>query len=68
VEVGSAPVPSEKVRVKPVRVRLRDNDLATDRLRGVGFRAVSSSGWEGPVRSSFRVALTDAHTHRAETS
>lgn len=58
----------EHIRVKRVAVRLRDDDLATDRLRGIGFRAVSSSGWEGPTRKVRQDAVADMYARKAETA
>ena len=57
---------SEHIRVKRVAFRMRDDDLVTNRLRGVGFRAVSTGGWRGPVRAIRQDAVTDMYEYRAE--
>lgn len=49
-----------------VAFKLRDDDLQTNRLRGVGFRAVSTGGWRGPVRVVRQDAVTDMHVYLAE--
>jgi hypothetical protein len=56
----------EHVRVTRVAFTLRDDQLVTNRLRGVGFRAVSTGGWRGPVRAVRQDAVTDMYEYRAE--
>ena len=51
----------------PVKLRLRDDDSRVDVLRGIGFRAVSDTGWRGPFRSKRADAVTDA-VERRQTS
>jgi hypothetical protein len=55
----------ERVGVKRVTLMLRDDDLATNRLRGVGYRAVSTGGWRGPVRKVRQDAAADVYEYRA---
>lgn len=56
----------EHVRVKRVTLRLRDDDLVTNRLRGVGYRAVSTGDWRGPVRKVRQDAVADMYEYRAK--
>lgn len=65
MEVGSAPVAFEHVRVIPVKVRVSDPHQGCDVLRGIGYRAVSSSGWEGPCRQARPDAVADMAEHKA---
>lgn len=65
VEVGSTQVAAEHVSVKRVALRLRDEELATNRLRGIGFAAVSTGGWQGPVRAIRQDAVADMYVYRA---
>lgn len=55
----------EHVRVIPVKTRIRDDDARVDVLRGIGFRAVSSSGWEGPFRRARPDAVADMIEHKS---
>ena len=56
----------EHVRVTRVAFTLPDDRLVTNRLHGVGFRAVSTGGWRGPVRVIRQDAVTDMYQYRAE--
>lgn len=49
-----------------VAVRMRDDDLATNRLRGIGYRAEVKDGWRGPVRRVRQDAVADMLARRAE--
>lgn len=53
--------------MKRVAVRLRDTDLAVDRLRGIGFRAEVKDGWRGPIRKVRQDAVADMYARKAET-
>jgi hypothetical protein len=66
MEVENTSVAAERVRVTRVAVTLRDDALATNRLHGVGFRAVSTGGWRGPVRVVRQDAVADMYEYRAE--
>lgn len=49
----------ERIRVTPVRVKIRDEQARCDVLRGVGFRAEVPGGWRGPVRRTRAEAMVD---------
>lgn len=49
-----------------VAVRLRDDDLATNRLRGIGYRAEVQDGWRGPVRKVRQDAVADMIARRSK--
>lgn len=64
MEVGCAPVASERLYVVAVKVYHRDPDLQTDVRRTVGFRAESSEGWRGPTRVVRQDAVRDVIERR----
>ena len=55
----------EHIRVTPVRMIRYDDDLGANRSRCVGFRGVSTSGWQGPVRVIRQDAVRDVYEYRA---
>jgi hypothetical protein len=59
-------VPSPKLRVRPIRVHLPPDEHGTVTVRGVGFRAVESGEWRGPVRRSYAEARKDLRLRRLE--
>ena len=60
-------MPSEHLRVVPVRIPLEDTDLRTTRLRGVGFRATNGTDWTGPTRKVRQDAVEDMKQRKAHT-
>jgi len=49
--------------VRPVRIRVESPELATTKLRGVGFVAVAGGERVGPVRKSRGAARNDARAY-----
>ena len=56
------------VKVVPVRLRLHDDRVGVDVLRGIGHRAVCDCGFIGPTRRSRVVAVADAREHSTVTT
>ena len=52
-----------KVKIVPLRVRVHDRELRCEVTRVVGYRAVCSEGFRGPVRRSVQDARHDARDH-----
>jgi hypothetical protein len=55
-----------RVTIVPVRHHWRDEEWQVERSRVVGYRAIDTSGWKGPVRSDRVEAASDATARRAE--
>jgi hypothetical protein len=51
------------VQVCPVRVRAYDGTLHCERLQVVGYRAICSCGWRGPVRALYAQAHDRGGAH-----
>lgn len=62
-----APMPCH-VRVRPVRVHYWDSTLRVHAARVIGWRAVCSCEWRGPIRKTRDEARGDAHAHGAAVS
>ena len=54
-------------RIVPVRLRIHDDRVGVDVLRGIGHRAVCDCGFIGPTRRARAVAVADAREHTALT-
>jgi len=53
------------LRVVPVRLRVRSDELAVDAVRGVGFRWVCSCGERGRVETTVAIARVAGREHRS---
>lgn len=54
-----------KATVRAVKLRVRDDALVVNVLRGIGYKAVDGDTWAGPFRNTFRAARADALEHNA---
>jgi len=56
----------DKAKVRVIRVRLRDDELQTTRLRGLGFRAECDCGWKGHKTQTMSLARAEARWHAGQ--
>lgn len=49
-----------RATVRAVKLRVRNDVLHVDVIRGVGFRAVERDQWAGPYRRTYAEARADA--------
>jgi hypothetical protein len=68
---GTPTKPSEtstanKTRTRVIRVHLPDRELATTRVRGVGFRAECECGWKGQRTVTMALARAEMRWHAGQ--